>query len=104
MMTIVMGSVGLPLPPPVIPKLVSHLREGFYGSSNPLQALFVSPALLDIWQCIEAFWQQPLSKIPDFLRVQGFHTLAFLLSMRPLLLSCNLSRLDGPQQHDREML
>lgn len=58
-MTIATGHVGLPLPPPLIPKLASHVREGFKGLSNPLQVAFVSPALPDIWKYVEASWQQP---------------------------------------------
>lgn len=42
--------IGLLLPALLIPKLVSHIRGGFYGSSNPAQAEFVSTGLPDIFR------------------------------------------------------
>ena len=41
--------VGLPLPPPLPPRPVSRLRQGFYGPVLPAQPTFVSPPLPDIW-------------------------------------------------------
>jgi len=55
-MTLVAERVGLPLPPPLPPRPVSRLRQGFYG---PVTS-FVSPQLPEIWRCVEATWQQPL--------------------------------------------
>ena len=63
--------VGLTLPPPLPPKPVIRLRQGFYGP------VFVSPALPDIWQCVKASWQEPhktkaaVVGLAPFLRVQG---------------------------------
>lgn len=52
--------VGLELPPPLPPRPVSRLRQGFYGPVQPAQPAFVSPLLPDVWQCVEATWRQPL--------------------------------------------
>ena len=66
--------VGLPLPPPLSPRPVSCLRQGFY---SPAQPAFASTPLPDIWRCVEATWRQPLkTKAPvatwaGILRVQG---------------------------------
>jgi len=51
---------GLPLPPPIPPRPVSRLWQGFYGMGRPAQPAFVSPPLPDIWRCVEATWRQPL--------------------------------------------
>ena len=58
-MTLAAERVGLPLPPPLPPRPISRLRQGFYGPVHPAQPTFVSPQLPDIWRCVEATWQQP---------------------------------------------
>ena len=71
MIAIAAGRVGLPLPPPLPLAPVSRLPQGFYG-----QPAFVPP-LLDILQCVEATWRQPLrtrapvAGMSGILRVQG---------------------------------
>ena len=68
---------GLPLPPPLPPRPVSRLRQGFYGPARPAQPAFVSHPLPDIWRCVEATWRQPLrTKAPvatwaGIFRVEG---------------------------------
>ena len=54
--------VGLSLPPTIPPKPVSWLvvSEGFYGPAYPAQPAFVLSPLLDIWQCVEVSWKEPL--------------------------------------------
>lgn len=52
--------VRLPLPPPLPPKPLSPLRQGFYGPAQPPLPMFISPALPDIWQCVKASWQELL--------------------------------------------
>ena len=59
-MAMVAERAGLPVPPPVPPRPVSRLRQGFYGPGRPAQPAFVSPPLPDIWRCVEATWRQPL--------------------------------------------
>lgn len=76
-MTTAAERAGLPLPPPLPPRPVSRLRQGFYGPAQPPRPVFVSPALPDIWQCVKASWQEPLKTkatvtgVASFLRVQG---------------------------------
>lgn len=82
-MTIVAGHAGSPLPP------TAYLA----------QAAFVSLSLSDIWQCVEASWQQPLKTralvtgLMDFPRVHGC-TEAFYPGVppwtRPWLPTCHL--------------
>ena len=77
LMTLVAERVGLPLPPPLPPRPVSRLRQGFYGPVHPAQPTFVSPQLPEIWQCVEATWWQPFkTKAPvaamaGIIRVEG---------------------------------
>ena len=80
--------VGISLPSPILPKLVSRLHERFYGLAHPAQPAFVSPPLRDIWQKVKAFWKEPLkTKSPvaglvSFLRLQG-HTESGCPSVTP---------------------
>jgi len=80
---------GLPLSPPIPPRPVSRLRQGFYGTGRPAQPAFVSPPLPDIWRCVEATWRQPLktkATVPTWagiLKVEG-HPDTECFGVRPL--------------------
>lgn len=110
-MTIVVGSVGLTLILLLPPKAVSRIVE----------AAFMTPTCLNIWQCVEALWEQPLKiKSPatglvNFLRVQGrmedsnpsMSPLDESFTAHLLPQSCGWlasRKLLPPLQHDREML
>lgn len=80
-----------------------HVGSPLLPTAYLAQAAFVSPSLSDIWQCVEASWQQPLktralvTSLMDFPRVHGC-TEAFYPGVPPWMrLSLPTCHLHGQQ-------